>query len=246
MARDKALHPQIDVWYNELRQDFHEYFVEVIKSELQQVFERDKPSDYKGWMDGREGVPIEDVVAKAYFEFDYLKQVIEFAVATLLNRSPVKTGTYKHSHMLFVDGEFMCYAQDCESAIDNIPQDAAIILVNGVESDRGPGTYARKVEGYHGVPSESKGLGTDGVYAFTAALVRAKFEHIAKVEFGWVGLDVVGSGIINGHAGNQADVRFPALTIGTWDGKSRAPKMSTDAGKTAVKEIKTRSKVKGR
>lgn len=89
--------------------------------------------------------------------------VVDFVWEMLVKHSPVLTGAYRASHMLFVDG----------NAIER-PDPARVakewVVISGVP-------YARKIE------RGSSDQAPDGVYEGVAALARGRFGNLARVSF---------------------------------------------------------------
>ena len=64
---------------------------------------------WRRFVDGVEGVPAESVKVGGHivYEFEYLADVIVFALAFLQERSPHRTGEFAHSFYLGLDGKFV-------------------------------------------------------------------------------------------------------------------------------------------
>lgn len=92
------------------------------------------PEHYVRAVNGRIGAPEESVVPPGpiVYSFNVLPEVAEYALAFAKERSPVKSGRFKRSWFVMVNG-----AQT--SDLENIPIDSECILVNDQP-------YARKVE----------------------------------------------------------------------------------------------------
>jgi hypothetical protein len=67
------------------------------------------PPRYTRYVDGREGAPEESVRpdGEIRYRFDPMAEVIAFALAFLRERSPVRTGRYRDSFYLGLDGRFV-------------------------------------------------------------------------------------------------------------------------------------------
>lgn len=100
------------------------------------------------------------------FEFELLIEVVDWCWAQLFKYSPVLTGRYSKSHLIFADGRELDTPDPSVLA-------AQWTIASGVP-------YARKIE---------KGLSDqapDGVYEGVAALARTRFGNFAKVRFTFV------------------------------------------------------------
>lgn len=67
------------------------------------------PPRYTRYVDGREGAPEETVRPDGVilYRFDYMAEVVAFALAFLRARAPVWTGRYRESFYLGLDGRFV-------------------------------------------------------------------------------------------------------------------------------------------
>lgn len=92
------------------------------------------PEEYVRIVNGRVGAPEESVELPGpiIYQFQYLRQVAEYALAFAKERSPVLSGEFKRSWFAMVNGRHT-------TNFTNIPVDAELIITN----DR---PWARKVE----------------------------------------------------------------------------------------------------
>jgi len=97
------------------------------------------------------------------YEYALLFDVLSFIDQTLIEHSPVKSGRYERSHVLFADGNQVDPDGD-------VPPAAEYVFTNTQP-------YARKIE-----KGESPQF-PDGVYQATAALAAARFDNVAKITF---------------------------------------------------------------
>lgn len=189
------------------------------------VLGRETP--YESFVDNRPSDDLDAVRPNGTiaFEFELYGEVLEWIGEQLVRNSPVLTGTYANSHMLFSDGN----------------------EVTG-EGSSGPGEYtfistlpySRKLE--RGLSPQAP----DGIYQSVAAIANGRFSNLAKITFTYRG--VVGMTVVNqdlaassgkswwlGHSGaarnasgeaerrvggqfgrfahNQGNVRFPAIVV---------------------------------
>lgn len=123
--------------------------------------------DFETFVDGRKDVPLAGVKpgGTIVFEFHILSDLIAWVDEMLIEFSPVKTGRYQRSHVLFVDG----------AKVDpngNIPNGKEFVLLNLQP-------YAEEIE------NDLSRQAPDGVFQAVAALANEKFGQIAKVDFAY-------------------------------------------------------------
>lgn len=143
------------------------------------------------FVDGVRDVPLERVSADGVvvFQFDLLGEMLAWIDFMLLMHSPVKSGRYKRSHLLFMDGV----------VVD--PSDRH--LEGRVFTYTNTQPYARKIEGDAGTgkPPLSK-QAPDGVFQAVAALGQQRFGNIGRFRFTYT--SIVGGG---------RDDRQPCITV---------------------------------
>lgn len=119
------------------------------------------------FVDGRKDAALTDVRPDGtiVFEFHILSDVIVWIDGMLIEFSPVRTGRYQRSHVLFVDG----------TPVDPhgvIPAGNEFVLLNLLP-------YAEEIE------NDLSKQAPDGVFQAVAVLANEKFGQIATVEFGY-------------------------------------------------------------
>ncbi|WP_279483411.1 hypothetical protein [Aureimonas sp. SK2] len=121
-------------------------------------------------VDGREGAPLISVKPDGVIvaRFDLLNDVLVWIGAELRRNSPVLSGRFSQSHVMYVDGE----PHDPKTPI---PDGQLYTFVN-VQP------YARRIE-----KGWSKKV-PDGLYEGVAAVAGHRFGNVAKVTFGWQAL----------------------------------------------------------
>jgi hypothetical protein len=121
---------------------------------------------FETFVDGRGGAAIETVKpdGSIVFEFDLLRDLAIWIDAQLKRFSPVRTGRYRRSHLIFADG----------AQLDDpkrLPMDTReIVFIPSVE-------YARRIE------AGSSKQAPNGVYQAVAALARSRFGRIAAIAY---------------------------------------------------------------
>lgn len=118
-------------------------------------------------VDGREGAPLVAVKPEGVIiaRFDLLVETLEWIGDMLTKESPVRSGRYAKSHVLYVDG-------DPFEGGGPIPNGKLYTFVNTQP-------YARKID---------KGLSAkapEGVYEAVAGVAAKRFGNVAKITFGW-------------------------------------------------------------
>lgn len=155
-----------------------------------------KPQRFSRTVDGIAGAREEQVKAGGIIRYRYhrLEQIVQFAMETLFDLSPVLSGEYRNSHALFVDGV-------ASSNLSGWDGTGEIVIMN-------PLPYARKIE----VGAMKMTVpGSDHVYEQAAQVVRRRFGNQASITFTFRGFVAGGTGM--GKAYNKSDVRYPALLI---------------------------------
>ncbi|MBN9235098.1 MULTISPECIES: hypothetical protein [Phyllobacteriaceae] len=199
----------------------HRLLINTAKREHARVMETDpRPSNFRRIVDGRSGEAEEAVKPAGIIVYQYprIEQVVQFAMETLFDRSPVDSGDYRNAHMIFIENS---PARNLEELR---PSDQVTIT--------NPLPYARKIE----VGAMTMRVpGTDQVYQQARQIVASRWGNVAKIKFTF-------RAIIGGHVAiqeraaargryvgrpatgdferqlapalhNRADLRFPALVI---------------------------------
>lgn len=137
-------------------------------------------------VDGKEGAPLSSVRPNGVVvaEFDLLTDTLAWIGEQLVLHSPIKSGRYSRSHVLFADG--------AEVSIGSRIPEAQVYTFANTQP------YARKIE--RGVSSEAP----DGVYQAVATLASRRFGNIAKIRFTY-------ASPLGGRATKSS--RQPAVTV---------------------------------
>lgn len=197
MARLQSVSAQFRVARLATAEATQRAIVALAKREHGKVLAADpKPGGFRRYVDGRRGAPEEAVkpLGVILYEYQRLDLVVQFAMETLFDKSPVLSGAYRTGHTIFLNGapvpDLAQWKSGDEVAISNyLP-------------------YARKIEAGK---MTMRVPGTDHVYAQAAQIVNARYGNVAKVRFTYRG--ITGGGIVGGAAGNKSGARFPALVI---------------------------------
>ena len=116
---------------------------------------------------------------------------IDFAYETLARLSPIDSGHYKNSHQMLVN---------------DVPVDPPVeIGMDDVVTFVNPAAYARRLE--RGWSDQAP----DGIYEVATQIVRRRFGGIVTTAFRYVALS--GGEVARGKAGNNPNIRYPALVI---------------------------------
>jgi len=131
------------------------------------------PAGFVRHVDGVEGIPEENVKDGGVIVYDYdrLDLVVEFALDTLRQLSPVDKGDYVRSHTIFVDGKPV-------DDLRNWHEGQKIAIANTVP-------YARKIE-----VGGKKYRTHPHVYEHAAATVNRRFGNVANISFGYMQVDI--------------------------------------------------------
>lgn len=156
---------------------------------------------YEQYVDGHRGAPLRSVnpdKGVIVFEFELLQDVLGWIMATLVERSPRRSGKYRNSHRLFADGREIALTKDVSPSVE-------YSFVNTVP-------YARKLElGRTESGRDFLVSVPNYIYLRTAREARARFSNIARISFTFRG--IAGSRMITGRAGNKSRLRHPAITV---------------------------------
>lgn len=155
---------------------------------------------YDQFVDGRAGAALETVNpdrGRIVFEFELINEVLMWIMATLIERSPRRSGRYRDSHVFFADGS--------QAAIAAPPAAEEYSFANLQP-------YSRKLE----IAKTKSGRDflvsvPNRIYERTAKDARARFGNVAKIGFTYRGY--AGGGVVGGRAGNKAKLRYPTITV---------------------------------
>jgi len=124
-------------------------------------------------VDGHEGAPLDSVDpdgGSIIVEFELVGDVLTWIAQTLLDRSPVVSGDYRHGHTLFADGVEV-------DPFGVIPSADVYVFTNGVP-------YARKIEiGKTEAGRDFVIQVPNRIYERTAEDAKRQFGNIAKIRF---------------------------------------------------------------
>ncbi|WP_370193291.1 MULTISPECIES: hypothetical protein [Aurantimonas] len=120
----------------------------------------------KVFVDGREGAPLMSVKpgGMVFAEWEFVGQAIGFIWGSLMAASPTRSGRYRASHLLIIDG-----------IEHNDPASVPETFEEAVFINSQP--YARKIE--RGLSRQAP----DGVFQTVAAVSNRRFGNLAKVKF---------------------------------------------------------------
>lgn len=162
---------------------------QVARTALERVL-AESPAEYKQFVDGREGAPLESVRPGGLirFKFDRIGHVLDWIYEQLVRHSPIGKPTPPHihyfqDHQLYINGER--FAAAIGETIE-LPPNATAVIVDGRD-------YAAKLE--RGLSSQAP----DGVYELVAFAAARRFPHV-HITFGYMPLP--------GHK-----YRYPAITV---------------------------------
>lgn len=196
MARLQAVSAQFRVARLSTAEATHRAIVALAKREHAKVLAAEpKPGGFTRFVDGRRGAPEEAVKPNGVIVYEYqrLDLVVQLAMETLFDKSPVLSGAYRNAHTIFLNGTAVANLKDWKTGDE-------VAISNYLP-------YSRKIE----VGKMTMRVpGTDHVYAQAAQVVKGRFGNVASIRFTYRG---VGAGMVAGRAGNKSDARYPTLVI---------------------------------
>lgn len=221
MARYSSMSELIRVMKQETREETQKFVVRTAKQAHAEVMvDPPPPSSFVRIVDGMVGAPEEAVKydGRIVYQYSRIQEVVEFALATLIDKSPVLSGAYKGAHQIYLNGHPVADVSGYQSGDD-------VIITNTLP-------YARKIEVG---AMKLRVSGTSKVYQQARRIVMGRFGNMAKVEFtyraviGGYGIDQAktatrrraASGVIESKIGkrfgksahNASDMRYPCLVI---------------------------------
>jgi hypothetical protein len=107
MAQSAALSRAFEVVKQSTADATQELIAKVAKREHGKIMATEpRPGGFTRWVDGRRDAPEESVRADGliYYLYARLDMVAQFALETLFDLSPVRSGRYRDSHTLFLNG----------------------------------------------------------------------------------------------------------------------------------------------
>lgn len=197
MARLKTAAAQFSIAIAATLEATQRAIVTTAKREHAKIMAADpRPGSFRRYVDSVEGAKEEAVKPFGVIQYDYMRLdlVVQFAMETLFDRSPVDSGDYRRAHTLFLNGEAVSDLKDWK------PGDY-VSIVNSLP-------YARVIENGK---MKMRVAGTDGVYAAASLIVSRRFGNLAKVYFDYIG--VVGGQTGRNGKFDASNARFPALVI---------------------------------
>ena len=203
----QSLSVQFDVAIQATRAATQAAIVAAAKAANAEIMAREpRPSIVVRHVDGREGAPEEAVKPDGVIVYDYsrIDQIVAFAMKTLFDRSPVKTGNYRDNHTLMHNGEIVDAGRFAGFTIrgDTLagwkPGDD-VMIVNFVD-------YARVIEVG---AMKMRVPGTDHVYQQAQQIVAAAHPE-ASVTFTYRNIE---GGRVSASRGHKGGNRYPALVI---------------------------------
>ena len=120
--------------------------------------------DHETFVDGSKDRDLDGVRpdGRITFEFHLVEEALEWIGEQLVLNSPVLTGTYANSHVMFVDG--------VEAVGGKAPEGKEYAFINTLP-------YSRKIE--RGYSDQAP----DGVYEAVAAVASRRFGNIARIRY---------------------------------------------------------------
>lgn len=150
--------------------------------------------EFQQFVDGSAGKPLEQVNpdrGRIVFVFDIAQDIVPAILAELERFSPVLSGAYKRSHMVFADGRQVLPGEP-------VPAAAEYVFLN-------PLPYSRKIE--LGA-MKMRVPGTDRVYQQAQRAAASRFGNIANIRFSY--RSPIGTAQ-SGKAGRAS--RVPAIVV---------------------------------
>ena len=148
------------------------------------------------YVDGKRGAAITSVKPDGMVvaEWDLFNDVLAYIGEQLVLNSPVLTGRYQDSHVLYCDG----VEHDVLSKAIPFADEYAFVNIQ---------PYSRKIE--RGLSPQAP----DGVYQAVAVLARRRFGNVAKISFSY--RTAIGGAIVGGRKGDRSKLRNPAIIVTT-------------------------------
>ena len=164
---------------------------------------------HRTFVDGRTGAPLESVKPEGTiaFRFQLVNDVVQTCLEELRKASPVLTGRYRRSHVIYADGQIVPAGSPIMAARE-------VVILNLVP-------YARKIE--RGLSQQAP----NGVYEAVAAQMKRRFSNVAKIAFSYrepLAGDIAlwaaqkerrlsRCGVRRSRSARQRDLRQPAIVI---------------------------------
>ncbi|MHA6731753.1 hypothetical protein [Devosia sp. A369] len=180
------------------REETQKQLAALGKREHAKVMKDDpRPSRFIRTVDGVRGAREEQVRADGTIIYVYprLDEVVQAALDTLFDLSPVLSGAYRMNHRLFVNSVEARNLADWDGQGD-------IIISNSMP-------YSRKIELGKMV---MRVPGSDHIYEQAEFTLQQRFGNQARIFFTYRGL-MGGSVLTSKQGGNNSEYRYPALEI---------------------------------
>lgn len=144
-------------------------------------------------VDGQKGRREEDVKTFGVIQYNYLRlpEVVEFAMQTLFDFSPVKEGDYRDGHTLFLNGIEVSNLKDWKSGDD-------VVILNLVP-------YTRKIEQGR---MKMRVAGSDHVYERAERAVSRRYGNIARTDFVYRSYQAGKGRVVDYMSASSARARF--------------------------------------
>lgn len=146
-----------------------EFIVATAKREHARVMaDEPAPSSFVRFVDGQLGAREEQVRpdGRIVYQYSRIEEVVEFALATLRQISPVLTGRYKDAHEVFLNGKPVADVKEYRAGDD--------LMITNLQP------YARKIEVGKMV---MRVAGTSKVYQQARRLIMNRYGNSASIEF---------------------------------------------------------------
>lgn len=209
MARLQSVSAQFRVARLSTAEATQRAIVALAKREHAKVLNADpRPGGFTRYVDGRKGAREEAVKPNGVivYEYERLDLVVQFAMETLFDKSPVLLGDYRRAHTIFLNGSpvpnLAAWKSGDEVAISNyLP-------------------YSRKIEMGK---MKMRVPGTDHVYRQAEQIVKGRFGNVARIKFTYravvsgAHVPYAPAGTANAAASRRGGVeqrsRYPTLVI---------------------------------
>lgn len=155
-----------------------------------------RPTRFTRTVDGKKGAVEETVRPDGIIVYDYprMHEIVQVAMNTLFDLSPVLSGDYRNAHTIYVAGNPVSNIKDWDGT-------GEIVILNHMP-------YSRKIELGK---MRMRVPGTDHVYEQAEYILQQRYSNVARVWFTYRG--IAGGYIAKGKAHGQSDNRWPALVI---------------------------------
>jgi hypothetical protein len=156
-------------------------FAAFAKAENAKIMaEEPRPTAFRRWVDGHEGAPEETVRPDGVIRYRYhrIDAVVDFALQTLRELSPVLSGAYRAAHKVFVDNVEV-------ASLETWTPGKEVVIANIVP-------YTRKIEQGS---MKMRVPGSDHVYEQARLIVMRRMSNIAKITFDYRSVRAPGAAV---------------------------------------------------